>query len=115
MFHRMLGQLRETVAGVLAHMEVQVSSGESPEEAVPMPRAPTRMTEIHADPGAGESGLGLGYENGGGVQTAVRPRSRQAAAGLDPKDPQSWGKVSRNAACPCGSGKKFKHCHGAVA
>ena len=31
-----------------------------------------------------------------------------------PTDPSTWGKVARNDACPCGSGKKFKHCHGAV-
>jgi preprotein translocase subunit SecA len=31
----------------------------------------------------------------------------------DPQDPHSWGKVGRNEPCPCGSGKKFKHCHGA--
>jgi len=33
----------------------------------------------------------------------------------DPKDPASWGKVGRNENCPCGSGKKFKHCHGRFA
>jgi preprotein translocase subunit SecA len=33
----------------------------------------------------------------------------------DPSDPSTWGKVGRNEACPCGSGKKFKHCHGAFA
>jgi preprotein translocase subunit SecA len=32
----------------------------------------------------------------------------------EPKNPESWGRVSRNEPCPCGSGKKFKHCHGAV-
>ena len=31
----------------------------------------------------------------------------------NPDDPNTWGKVGRNEACPCGSGKKFKHCHGA--
>jgi preprotein translocase subunit SecA len=30
-------------------------------------------------------------------------------------DPSSWGKVGRNELCPCGSGKKFKHCHGKFA
>jgi preprotein translocase subunit SecA len=35
-----------------------------------------------------------------------------ASAAVDPNDPSTWGKVSRNAACPCGSGKKFKQCHG---
>ena len=34
---------------------------------------------------------------------------------VDPEDPTSWGKVPRNAACPCGTGRKFKHCHGKVA
>ena len=34
---------------------------------------------------------------------------------VDPNDPSTWGKVSRNALCPCGSGKKYKHCHGAIA
>jgi len=32
----------------------------------------------------------------------------------DPNDPTTWGKVGRNEPCPCGSGKKYKHCHGAV-
>jgi len=31
---------------------------------------------------------------------------------LDPADPETWGKTGRNAPCPCGSGKKYKHCHG---
>jgi preprotein translocase subunit SecA len=34
------------------------------------------------------------------------------ATGRDPKNPASWGKVGRNEDCPCGSGKKYKHCHG---
>jgi preprotein translocase subunit SecA len=38
-----------------------------------------------------------------------------AQAERNPKDAQSWGKVGRNEPCPCGSGKKFKHCHGKFA
>jgi preprotein translocase subunit SecA len=34
---------------------------------------------------------------------------------LDPEDTSTWGKVPRNAACPCGTGRKFKHCHGRAA
>jgi preprotein translocase subunit SecA len=30
----------------------------------------------------------------------------------DPNDPSTWGRVGRNEACPCGSGLKYKHCHG---
>jgi preprotein translocase subunit SecA len=37
------------------------------------------------------------------------------AAERNPQDPTSWGKVGRNEPCPCGSGKKFKHCHGRYA
>ena len=37
---------------------------------------------------------------------------RSPLAPMDPSDQSTWGKVPRNAPCPCGSGKKFKHCHG---
>ena len=47
-----------------------------------------------------------------GVRRAPRWCPRSAAADRDPKNPASWGKVGRNEDCPCGSGKKFKHCHG---
>ena len=35
--------------------------------------------------------------------------------GFDENDPATWGNPSRNDLCPCGSGKKFKHCHGVIA
>ncbi|MGR3549464.1 preprotein translocase subunit SecA [Pseudooceanicola sp.] len=38
----------------------------------------------------------------------------EALTGFDETDPSTWGDPSRNAPCPCGSGKKFKHCHGAL-
>ncbi len=44
-----------------------------------------------------------------GVATAEAPRP---AAGFDESDPSTWGNPARNEACPCGSGEKFKHCHG---
>ena len=43
------------------------------------------------------------------VITNVNPKDR------NPKDPSTWGSVGRNEQCPCGSGKKYKHCHGAIA
>ncbi len=42
------------------------------------------------------------------INETVKPEDR------DPDDPSTWGKVGRNEACPCGSGKKYKHCHGAL-
>jgi uncharacterized protein YecA (UPF0149 family) len=41
-------------------------------------------------------------------------RSREAAQVLNPNDEATWGRVSRNQACPCDSGKKYKHCHGKI-
>jgi preprotein translocase subunit SecA len=35
-------------------------------------------------------------------------------AGFDEADPSTWGNPSRNDLCPCGSGEKFKHCHGRI-
>jgi preprotein translocase subunit SecA len=50
-----------------------------------------------------------------GPPRAARPRPAIAATGTGLPGSQSsenWGKVPRNAPCPCGSGKKYKHCHG---
>jgi len=48
---------------------------------------------------------------------APDPAMAEGAAreGFDEADPSTWGNPGRNEACPCGSGKKFKHCHGAIA
>jgi preprotein translocase subunit SecA len=43
------------------------------------------------------------------------PLATPASAERDANNPASWGKVGRNEPCPCGSGKKYKHCHGAIA
>ena len=43
-----------------------------------------------------------------------RPALRREANGVDPADPSTWHRTPRNASCPCGSGKKYKHCHGKV-
>ncbi|TIS06905.1 MAG: hypothetical protein E5X14_15150, partial [Mesorhizobium sp.] len=54
---------------------------------------------------------------GGETALLVRQESHAMVApeNRDPKNPATWGKVGRNEACPCGSGKKYKHCHGAFA
>jgi preprotein translocase subunit SecA len=78
------------------------------------------------DPTTGEDEMALAMAGAetlarhgiGGVSTAsaqAAPRAAPAPAERNPKDPTTWGKVGRNEACPCGSGKKFKHCHGRYA
>ena len=48
----------------------------------------------------------------GAEQSSSGPTSKTAEAALDENDPSTWGNPGRNDPCPCGSGKKFKHCHG---
>ena len=50
----------------------------------------------------------------GAGDLAAYPVAAADTSARDPNDPDTWGRVSRNEACPCGSGKKYKHCHGAL-
>ncbi len=105
LFETMLEGLRERVTSVMAMIELRLDT--PPEDLAPQPRQKT--FETREDPAfADDEDEG----DGGNVGTLVR---RQAAADVDPADPSTWGRVSRNATCPCGSGKKYKHCHGRVA
>ena len=100
MFQTMLARLRESVIQVLSHLELQVNS---PEGMFEQRSSQATMVETRRDPAFlddTEEGL------------ATLPVSRKAATVVDPNDPSTWGRVSRNSACPCGSGRKYKQCHG---
>ena len=107
MFELMLSNLREQVTMILAHLELQVQADR--ELAIPAPRAPgaANMRAIHEDPATGENE----FADAAAPAAATTVR-RRAAGQIDPADPATWGRVSRNAPCPCGSGKKYKRCHG---
>ena len=113
LFEVMLARLRETATRVLAHVELRM---EQPAEQF-APQQPQEMHEHHIDPVTGEDEMAeepaMAAAGGGGGGRPARP-SRPARPQMDPRDPSTWGKISRNAACPCGSGKKYKHCHGAA-
>jgi preprotein translocase subunit SecA len=47
-------------------------------------------------------------------ENEVEQSSQWDVPAVDPNNPRTWDKVQRNAPCPCGSGRKFKHCHGAL-
>ncbi len=67
------------------------------------------MEVHHADPNTGEDEMAF-------ANVSLAPAANAAVAeARDPKNPQTWGKVGRNEDCPCGSGKKYKHCHGRYA
>jgi preprotein translocase subunit SecA len=99
LFGDMLVGLRETVTRVLAFVELRVQRGDQEEPAPPVPPPPRRpMIESHEDPA---------YAGGGGAAVATATATATAVAA-------PWGKTPRNAPCPCGSGKKYKHCHGRI-
>ena len=106
LFEGLLDGLRRDVTRML--MQVQVRA---PEEAMPQARA-IPMTETHMNPSTGENTAADPRERASAGVTTMSARARTAQ--VDPTNPETWGRVPRNAPCPCGSGKKFKHCHGAV-
>jgi preprotein translocase subunit SecA len=107
MFEDMLGRLREGVTSILSNIEIQVNAP----EPVPEPQAPQQMETQHAAVGqfAGEP---ENPDADAEVISKQQPMRHASGAQINPDDPSTWGKVSRNAACPCGTGKKYKHCHG---
>ncbi len=128
LFEGLLAQLREAVTTQLMHLTF------SPEAEAEMlqPHELPDMELHHLDPLTGEDEFAsadgsiavdmdmdiyddreAAYTNDGDVALKQRPvESRKSAASVNPDDPSTWGKVPRNKPCPCGSGKKFKHCHG---
>ena len=99
--------LREGVTAQLMRVEIVQ---QQPDNSVP--ELPP-MQASHADPSSGEDELALAAA---GAQTLARAGiTPRPAAERNPNDPATWGKVGRNEECPCGSGKKFKHCHGRYA
>lgn len=106
LFQAMLGNLRQAVTAQLMRVELVRQAAEAPP-----PEAPD-MFGSHLDGTTGEDDF-----NGGETGLLVRQETNAIVApeNRDPKNPATWGKIGRNEACPCGSGKKYKHCHGAFA
>ena len=132
LFEALLIKLRELTTNRL--MSVELASPEDHQLLEPQELPP--MSAHHVDPLTGRDE----FEDGGaaapdrrrmldelalidraiagglaaepGDAKSAPQQSRRSAAGVDPANPSTWGKVSRNAPCPCGSGKKYKHCHG---
>ncbi len=102
LFTFMLEEMRQRVVGLMARVEV------TPPPVAADPFADT--AEIHADPEV----QGYASEPGPGLSPGASPDMATPIGGsaIMPDDPSSWGETPRNAPCPCGSGQKYKHCHG---
>jgi preprotein translocase subunit SecA len=114
LFERMLANIREDVTRTVAHAQFQMQA------PPPLPDLPDFITS-HFDPFTGEDNTADIDAGSLGVVTTRMPPLQMPQPDLGPaaedlgNDPSQWaGRVSRNAPCPCGSGRKFKHCHGAL-
>jgi len=112
LFEAMIQQMREGVTAQLMRVEIMQAPPEPTPENLPY------MEAHHINPSTGEDDMAM-------AEGTVAALARSAGATLarnpapapkrNPSDPATWGKVGRNEVCPCGSGKKFKHCHGRFA
>ncbi|MBA8900317.1 MULTISPECIES: preprotein translocase subunit SecA [unclassified Phyllobacterium] len=101
LFQAMLTNLRQNVTTQLMRVEIVREAAEAPAPELP------QMEGHHFDGLTGQDDFGDAavLED----QRVVDPSER------DPNNPSTWGKIGRNETCPCGSGKKYKHCHGSFA
>jgi preprotein translocase subunit SecA len=99
LFETLLTDLRQNVTRWLMTVEFQF-------EAPPQP-PPGRFQEVHIDPLTGENVATMGA-----IPDGLSAEQREALPVTSL--PDGWEQTARNSPCPCGSGKKFKHCHGAL-
>ncbi|MBP6013738.1 MAG: preprotein translocase subunit SecA [Alphaproteobacteria bacterium] len=105
LFEGLLARVRQQVTRQLMHVQIQLEAPPALDE-----RALPPMQAMHINPDTGENEFD---EDLLGPRTNA-PRLAGRPVPVNPNDPNTWGKVQRNAPCPCGSGKKFKQCHGLI-
>jgi preprotein translocase subunit SecA len=120
LFEEMLVNLRQQVTSVLSHVELRME---------PPPPPPGYGEMVFGEPGPAERELAMAEASapaasseGAGRTRPRRPNGHDASGASGRRERAGertavrapWAGTSRNAACPCGSGKKFKHCHGRI-
>ena len=121
LFNGLIARWHEVTTSQLMRVEVAFQPPGGQQDLPPMQAS-------HFDPLTGDDDIALAEINAkiaagefspsalapGAVTTALAAAT-VAAEQRDPLDPATWGRVGRNELCPCGTGKKYKHCHGALA
>ncbi len=107
LFEEMMMRIEEQVSSRVAHVQINLEQGDDGVDLIA--KAPKqKMVESRNDP----TMAGI-LEDQGRVVTSKDPIiANVKAEDRDPNNPATWGNVGRNEPCPCGSGKKFKQCHG---
>jgi preprotein translocase subunit SecA len=102
LFEALITRLREAVTAQLMRVEVVQ---QQPDDQQDLP-----YMEAHkVDPSTGEDEMSYAEAS---LAPMFAGNGGPPAPNRNPNDPTTWGKVGRNDPCPCGSGKKYKHCHG---
>jgi len=115
LFQLMLENIREEVTKALMHAGMRLPSLEDI-----MERNRVSMQELSG----AEAGRAMGADPLPAGMVVRHPAAPQRSPALsaqpvqhpvfDQNNPETWGDTPRNSPCPCGSGKKYKHCHGAA-
>ncbi|MCX4079980.1 preprotein translocase subunit SecA [Rickettsia rhipicephali] len=108
LFEQMLNNLKELFIQTVYHFHIDLKHVQKEDVSLEYKKLQKNMRESREDPAFSK------YNAGSSLETDLKP----VVLRIDPKDrnpddPTSWGRVSRNELCPCGSGKKYKYCHGA--
>ena len=102
MFAELLKVLREQVTVVTCRTMIKQNSDKEAEMAA-QKNNDVKLNAVHESPVNALSG-----------KAEVEDSNKPSKKPFDKNDPSSWGKIARNDLCPCGSGKKYKHCHGKI-
>jgi preprotein translocase subunit SecA len=111
LFERMLANIREDVTRTIGRVQFRME-----DEPMPMPELPVLPDFItsHVDPFTGMDDSADVDAGSQGFITTTLPTARIAVPAGEEALAIGGQEISRNAQCPCGSGKKYKHCHGAL-
>ncbi len=133
LFESLLARLREATTGQLMHVALAPREEQPALQPVELP--PMEAHHIDATTGVDEitpearempaevaeelrmidraiAVRGRGQPAAPAREKRTPLQTRKGEAAVDPNEPATWGRVARNAPCPCGSGKKYKQCHG---
>lgn len=108
LFEQMLNNLKELFIQTVYHFHIDLKHVQKEDVSLEHKKLQKNMRESREDPAFSK------YNAGSSIETDLKPVvSRIDPKDRNPDDPTGWGRVSRNEPCPCGSGKKYKYCHGA--
>lgn len=114
LFEEMMSQIEEKTLSRIAHSQIRIDPDKQAEiDILRQIAAKQKMFTSRIDPNMPNFENNLGEKGESAIPGQTPVRTNISAEDRNPNDPSSWGtNIGRNEPCPCGSGKKYKHCHG---